>query len=322
MSKLKQFAKQRIVPPGVWYFLVRIRENMNRRGAVHIITNWILPRRFGDVLSAYNPQALRYFVRHRNQLAKNKDLKNRHAGKRCFVMCNGPSILKQDISKLEGEIVISVSSGYHHPAYSRIAPLYHCVPQITYTEKMTESVVANWLTEMQDQIGHATLFMNYTEQELVKKYGLFPNNDVRFLCMGRTRYPSSANKLDLSGIIPEVITVPLMAIMVAMHLGCKEIYLLGVDHDWFMTKEYKYFYEPTALAGKVDSLNDDGSHVGGLYDIFSGGFNIWKQHRAIRILAAQAGVKIFNATAGGALDEYERAEFESLFQSYGRAVHI
>lgn len=288
---------------------------MNSQYLYNVLTHWILPRRLGDVLSAYNPQAVRYFMRHRNQLAKNKDLKNRHAGKRCFVLCTGPSILKQDISRLEGEIVIGVSNSYHHAAYGKIAPLYHCVPQITYNEKMTRSTIVNWFTEMHDKIGHATLFLNYTEQELVNKYGLFQGRDVRFLCMGRTRYPSSPNGLDLSGIIPEIITVPLMAIMVAMHLGCKEIYLLGVDHDWFLTKEYKYFYTPTVLAGKDDSLNEDGSHVGGLYDIFSGGFNIWKQHRAIRILASQVGVKIFNATAGGALDEYERVEFESLFQS-------
>lgn len=193
--------------------------------------------------------------------------------------------------------------------------MYHCVPILTYSKKFTESVAVNWFTEMQDKIGHATLFLNYTEQELVNKYGLFPNNDVRYLCMGRTRYPSSTKGLDLSGIIPQVITVPLMAIMVAMHLGCKEIYLLGVDHDWFIKEDYKYFYEPTVLAGKDSSLNEDGSHKGGLYDMFAGGLSVWQQHRAIRILAAQAGVRILNATAGGALDEYERVELESLFQS-------
>lgn len=284
---------------------------MNRE-ELFSITDWFLPRKVVDVLATYYPRSIVQFVRHRNKLIKNRDLLNRHLGKRCFILCNGPSVMVQDVSKLKGEIVISVSSGYLHPAYKNFAPLYHCVPQITY-KTMTELDVVNWFKEMQNQVGRATLFLSLTEQNLVEKYGLFPNNEVRYVCMGRTRYPSSVDGLDLSGIIPGVQSVPLMAIMVALYIGCKEIYLLGTEHDWFVKKEYKYFYEPTVLAGKDFNVNRDGSIKGSIYDELPSVTKLWQQYRAIRLLASQVGVRIINATSGGLLDEFDRVEFENLF---------
>jgi hypothetical protein len=64
--------------------------------------------------------------------APNTALKFRHQGQRAFILCNGPTTLRQNLLPLAGELVFSVSSGYLHPDYDRIKPRYHCIPQITY----------------------------------------------------------------------------------------------------------------------------------------------------------------------------------------------
>lgn len=273
---------------------------------------WIIPSGLVHKLS-YKPDAIFYFILHWYKLYRNRDLKDKHLGKRCFVMANGPSILKQDILKLKGEIVISISNAYLHSDYKKISPLYHIIPNVTYANKdakdgITEKTFIKWIKHMQNKTGGATLLFNYTEHSIIKKNGLLTNNDIKYLCMGKIVFPTSKKALDLSGIIPAVNTSVVMAIMVAMYLGCKEIYLLGVDHDWFIKKEYKYFTKMPILKKSEHSTLGDS-----IYETCIGVLSIWKQYRALKLVASNSGIKIFNATHGGALDEFERVKFKSLF---------
>jgi hypothetical protein len=42
---------------------------------------------------------------------------------------------------------------------------------------------------------------------------------------------------------------------------------------------------------------------------------LWQGYRKLSSLAAGHGIQIFNATGGGFLDEFERVNYESLFNS-------
>lgn len=245
--------------------------------------------------------------------ARNADLRDRHAGERCFILCNGPSVKLQDITCLQGEKVFSVSSGYHHRDYALIRPLYHCVPQITYGV-MTREDVVRWFREMDTRLGSATLFLNHTEEALVRDEGLFAGREVRYTVFSGdlAAYPGNA-KPDITGCIPGVQSVPLMCIMIAMYMGFRRIYLLGTDHDSFRTGDYKYFYEPTVLKGKDFSTTSDGA-VTSLFDELTGLATLWRQYRRIKEIAASSGVEIVNATAGGALDEFPRIDLRELFR--------
>ncbi|MGO7544076.1 hypothetical protein ACC680_37060, partial [Rhizobium ruizarguesonis] len=46
-------------------------------------------------------------------LSENRQLAGLHAGQRCFILGNGPSVNDLDLSRLQGENVVTVSSGYH-----------------------------------------------------------------------------------------------------------------------------------------------------------------------------------------------------------------
>jgi hypothetical protein len=247
----------------------------------------------------------------------NVALRGLYSGQRAFVLGNGPSVNTQNLRLLKGETVFSVSSGYHHQDYPWVAPRYHCVPSITYGA-MTAEDVTRWFREMHERLGDAELFLSESEASLVRQHTLFPGRRVRYLAFGGEFDAGSTRIPDVAAVLPRVQSVTVMALMLALYMGFREIYVLGVEHDQFRTGRYEYFYQPTVLHGKDMFVSGDGK-VHSLHDEFAALHTLWSQYRRIRLVAEANGVRIFNATAGGALDEFPRVAYESLFDAPSRA---
>ena len=274
----------------------------------------LLPHGIWRLLQASSARGILHYLKYRGVLAKNIALKN-YAVKqqsRCFILCNGPSVKQQDLLSLKNETVISVASGYLHGQYSAIKPRFHCVPQITY-EVMTESDVVTWFKEMDAHLGEAKLILSDTEYDLVQRHQLFKNREVYYLNMGRTFKASEIKMFDLTNMLPGAASVPIMCLMVAMYMGYKKIYLLGTEHDSFKKNEYHYAFEPKAMHGKDLSVKESGELKGLIYDTLKASTWLWEQYRAIKEIAASNQVEIYNATFGGALDEFDRVDLEQLF---------
>ncbi len=283
-------------------------------------------KNIGSVLSLFVPrgvQVLRQWRKSRSAtsaeiralLKANQDLANRHKGERCFILGNGPSAKKLDLSKLKGETVFSVSNGYLFPGYADFSPRYHCVPQITYG-LMTEEDTVRWFKEMHEGLGDAELFLSSNEAGLVRDRQLFPGRKVRYLNLGGgfDHWPEQG-LVDISKMVPAVYSVPVMVLMIAMYMGFKDIILLGVDHDQFLTSKYDYAFELKTQKGKDITLNPDGSSSLSRYEEFRSLFRLWHQYRNLALLARANGIEIFNSTPGGELDEFPRKNFDEWFSA-------
>jgi len=245
--------------------------------------------------------------------ASNARFKDVHKGRRCFILCNGPSVKKQDLAPLESELVISVSSGYQHPLYKQIAPRYHVVPQLTYGRVTREDAI-KWFREMHAALGDAVLFLSSSERELVESEGLFRGREVHYVVLWDRFADHPAGAIpDVARDLPAVQSVPVLCLMIALYMGCAPIYLLGTDHDHFRTGEYKYFFEPTVLRDKDITADAQGKLRGGWANELAGLAALWQQYLDLDVIARANGVQIFNATAGGELDVFPRAELDSLF---------
>lgn len=285
-----------------------------RREKLSGALDWVVPRNIQRLITYCRPSALKFLLAHREVLRGNKALRNRHLGERCFVLCNGPSVKEQDIRPLKNEIVFSVSSGYLHPDYGEVRPRYHCVPQLTYG-KMNPELALRWLGEMHHRLFDAELFLDQQEWGLVREHRLFEGRKTHFVCMGKNHFPKNPGSIpDLTGNIPRVQTVPIMAIMIALYMGFREIYLLGTDHDWFVTKEYRYFFEPGLLKGTDMGVRPDRTLETTLWDELPAVTKVWAQYRAVKMIAKKAGANIYNATHGGMLDEFERVHLDSVLE--------
>src|SRR5882672_2735030 len=59
-------------------------------------------------------------------LRENEKLRDRHAGRRCFIIGNGPSLRAQDLTPLSGEVTFVMNAFWKHPILDLWQPTYFC----------------------------------------------------------------------------------------------------------------------------------------------------------------------------------------------------
>lgn len=233
-----------------------------------------------------------------------------HQGKRVFILASGPSIKTQNLRLLRGQLCISVANFFIHPDFHVIQPRYHCVAPLH--PPFTDANGVNWFRQIERHMEGATLFLGLSDKHLVDTNRLFPRQDVRFLSFSGIWKGRLNPDFDLTLPLPSPQSVSIMALMVALYLGCQEIYLLGTDHTSFNLDtgqyDYRHFYDgPTANAlGREPPPQN-------LEAEFTSYATLWQQYKVLQRLAGEKGVPIFNATRGGLLDVFPRIEYESLF---------
>ncbi len=86
-------------------------------------------------------------------LDKNLAIKDKHKGERCFILGAGSSISKQDLKKLVGERVISISNTFVHPDFPLFRPIYHAVPSMIrqHRKRRKPEEFVPWLVEMEQK---------------------------------------------------------------------------------------------------------------------------------------------------------------------------
>jgi hypothetical protein len=280
---------------------------------VRKLLKWMAP--YGLVMLARQMQDRKRsgrILRRQRPFAGNETLRDRHRGRRCFIVATGPSVKNQDLRQLAGELVITVSNAYLHQHCDVFKPAYHCVPQITYG-KMTPDDVLRWFADMDAQLGSTEMVLSNSERDLVTGANLFKARAVHYLGFeNRPPNPDSSICPDLAAPVPGPQSVPVMALMLALYMGCKDIYLLGVDHDFFLTRSYTYFYERSPVSDLDSSVAANGQVTSSRYEEFHVLNLLWRQYRWLRNCAEADGRRIYNATDGGELDEFERVDFRAL----------
>ncbi len=163
---------------------------------------------------------------------------------------------------------------------------------------------------MESHLIDTELFLSYTEYDLVKEYNFFSKINVNYVYFNAS-FPDQTEIIDISKAIPRVQSVPIMCLIIAMYMGFNEIYLIGTEHDSFRTGDYKYFYTPKVLADTGFNVGS-GDKIKYLYEELRGSTILWEQYRAIKKIALARNTTIFNATLGGALDEFERVDLQNI----------
>ena len=215
---------------------------------------------------------------------KLKALKNLHEGEKAVILCNGPSLLKSDISLLKNTFTFGLN---------KINLLFD---KSDFRPSCIVSVNPHVLNQNKD-------FFNKTDIQLFldSKCKRFINSRKNTMFLHSNIVPGFARDCSIS--IFQGYTVTYVALELAFHMGFKEIALIGCDHN-FATQ---------GIANKeVISGHTDPNHFDPNY--FSGGvkwhlpdlLNSEVYYSLARDVYEQAGRKIYNATDGGKLEIYER----------------
>lgn len=252
-------------------------------------------------------------IEYRNIIQENSKFKNIHKGKRCFILCTGPSVNLLDLKKLEGEYSIAASNFYMHKDYDVIKPNYYCVPNLSYNDKFTEEFGRKHLKMIEKRAGDTHFFYSITEKEMIEQYGMYKGKSVNYLFFSLLGCEYEEVDLTLKTLMVQ--SVPIMCLELAIYMGFSEVYLIGTEHDLLTTGQYKYFYNRNDnVVGNVDISADGNSNITRSYEFFLPCFyRLWEQYRIMKRIAGKKGIKIFNATPGGQLDLFERVDYNTLF---------
>jgi len=230
-------------------------------------------------------------------------LRNRHTGERCFIIGNGPSLNKIDLFKLKNEVTFGVNAIYTNFDNMGFLPNYYVVEDIFVAEDRKE--------EINKLDGPTKFFGNYLS------YCFEPSDKTMWLNV-RFRYDDYRNFPHFSKNVLRQVwtggTVSYISLQLAYYMGFKEVYMIGFDHHYSIPSEVKI--EGTEIL----SLGDDVNHFN--KDYFGKGKR-WHDpmvnrmeiaYQKARVAFEKDGRKVFNATAGGNLEVFDRISYEELFK--------
>lgn len=228
--------------------------------------------------------------------------RNIHAGRRCFVIGNGPSLNAIDMGRLRGEVTFGSNRVYHGFATWGFPFTYWSIED----RLVAEDIRAEW-----DAVEGPTKLLPADLIALaVNRRNLVPVTfDRQQFDPGLPQFSDDPARLYWGG------TVTYLLLQAAVIMGCNPIYLVGVDFHYVRPDHVKALDRPT----EWQSHGDDPNHFFPAY--FGAGRkwhdpNLERAHRcyqSARNYCDAAGIQVLNATPGSKLDVFPRVEFDQLF---------
>ncbi len=228
----------------------------------------------------------------RDSIQRLAELRDRHKGKRCFLIGNGPSLKQTDLSKLKNEYTLGQNR------------IYLAFPELGFTTSyylsVNDLVIEQSAADIQSLI--MPRFIGWRGHKWIK-----PQDNLYFV---HTTYTGEKFAKDIRGRIWEGGTVTYTSLQVAYYLGFSQVILVGVDHNYVTQGK------PNAT---VVSQGDDPNHFNPNY--FGKGFRWqlpdllqWEDaYRLARRTYEADGRCVQDATIGGKLQVFDKVDYNSLF---------
>lgn len=233
---------------------------------------------------------------------KMKSLKDTHLGERCFVIGNGPSLSAKDLEKIKGEYCFAANRIFHIFDKTNWRPsAYMCV----------DSYVLRDVKDAIQELDTTNIFVQLEG----KKYRIKnPRNNIVYInnfcpyLVNRYKRVNVKFSSDVSKWFDVGETVVYTAIQLAVYMGFREIYLLGVDHSYSKRMDSK---------GRLYVDNTVKDYFGNLpthdYSIqnYETSTNAFKEARRY---CESHGITIANLTPGGKLEVLKRDTLDNVLQ--------
>lgn len=197
-----------------------------------------------------------HFLPYRKESMAIEKYKNRHAGKRCFILGSGPSMKTTDLGPLAGEHVIALNSFFLHPQLNEVLKgtekeKYYLIPP--NHPPQTEAEWKETLEKMEANMQYKVpMFwgLDFNEghwKHIIEKYGLFKGFDLQYFFCGiniREGYEFNPRHMDITHMTLAAGNPLIHALSLAFLMGFTEIYLMGFEHNsmFVQTSEDYRFY--------------------------------------------------------------------------------
>lgn len=165
-------------------------------------------------------------------LRENRSYKNKYSGRRCFILGNGPSLKSIDFHLLKDECVFTVNLLAKYEHFGELNPMFHLLMDGALWGARED--VKNDLQETINMVNalpsRTTLIVPTNAYDFFerKRYKLKPHRQISYVRLGAP-FVNGYRTIDMQYNIPTFRTVVQYAIVIALYMGFKEIYLLGCD---------------------------------------------------------------------------------------------
>lgn len=226
-----------------------------------------------------------------------KSYKNIHKGERCFIIGTGPSLKTEDLDKLKDEFTFSSHRIFEIFPKTEWRPTYYICQDYPLICKFKEEIKS---VEAKRKFMLIEAKHNFSEESDIS-YFVLRHKDF---------YPNNADfSTHINRYIGQGFTVTYAAIQMAYYMGFSKVYLLGIDHNYSV------------------SLNEKGVPVmqENVKDYFEGstasneGINLPRvvessmaYMTARKFADKHNDFSVYNATRGGKLEAFERADFDKI----------
>lgn len=254
------------------------------------------------VLDVFN---MKYIRRDKKELKK---FRNCHAGERCFIIGNGPSLTGADLDLIKDEISFASNRIYDIYPKTKWRPTYYGVQDIYVLDEISEEI------EREEVEARKRFIVGNRIGILCEKMKNNRKNLFFYLgtCLSEKRKIKFSS--DISKYVASGRTITYALIQIAVYMGFKEIYLLGVDNSYGQYKTdngglnmevfTQSHFDGTKPYQKLHVCNVQ-SKKGYCY-VPTKAYRVAEQYTRIH------NCRIYNATKGGLLEEFERVCLEDI----------
>lgn len=225
-------------------------------------------------------------------------LHDKYVGKRCFIICNGPSLKAEDLEKIHKNNDFSFASN----KIDKIFP--HTSWRPTFYSVIDESFQYSLLGTM-NKIPAQTKFFrkeSYITTRKVRGNCVWMNTDGDRSLLDNPRFSDNCAE-----VVYTIATVTYVLFELAVYMGFRELYIIGCDNSYGLEKKKDGTIVNHGTESYFAGSNpNDKKLIGATWEM-----NIAYEYA--RQFADEHGIKIYNATRGGHLEAFERVDFDSLF---------
>lgn len=229
-------------------------------------------------------------------------LKNKHAGERCFLIGNGPSLTSEDLDMLAGEYTIGCNLIFKIYEQTVWRPSYYCVSDSGITRTHSRQLLDN--VECKDLV-----IRDFPYHFMEVK----PWDAIRLPYISVPWYKVHGNFLEFHYLSHA--TIMSMMIEFAHYMGFKEIYLIGVDGTSASKKGShftdSYFSEEMKKYGNAVKQKTIKNYDPAVQAVYLQKRTLWV-FGLLREFSEKNGFKIYNATRGGVIEVFERANLDEV----------
>jgi hypothetical protein len=236
--------------------------------------------------------AQRYAISNRDHLFAMADI---HAGQRCFILGNGPSLARMDLSLLKNDICFGLNRIYLIFEQTDFRPTYYVCVNEPVLEQFSSEIAALPMPK----------FLNWNRRKLFDR----SNPSINFVRLSLALQDGFGRRLDAS--LYSGGTVTYVSLQIAFAMGFTTVILVGLDHSFvdkgtpnklevrreeFDLNHFSPDYFPKGVKWQIPDLRRSEKAYSLARSVFEG-----------------ANRQILDATVQGNCQVFKKVDFRSLF---------